>query len=155
MSGSIMPFTNRVKLASTVEGAEVCMYEMTNGRGWLHDYDPDMPNKKGVLPFVVVRAVIPANAKLGAIFEEPDLKFGGMTARPLQIWFCPTLKQLQPDSLLSAGGVHEKDLLVLVDHQCVAGLLQVSALCTFATPSFSDFLWLTGRVCCIYAIKSS
>ena len=145
MSGSIMPFTNRVKLASTVEGAEVCMYEMTNGRGWLHDYDPDMPNKKGVLPFVVVRAVIPANAKLGAMFEEPELKFGGGHM----------VLQLQPDSLLPAGGVHEKDLLVLVDHQCVAGLLQVSALCTFATPSFSDFLWLTGRVCCIYAIKSS
>ena len=127
MSGSIMPFTKRVELASAVEGGEVvCMYEMTNGRGWLHDYDPNMPNKKGALPFVVVRAVVPPNTKLGVMFEEPELKFGGGHM----------VLQLQPDSVLATGGVHEKDLLVLVDRHCVAGLLQVSAFCTFTT-SFS------------------
>ena len=112
--GIVLPFSNYHQAPREEDGGggNVTMFEVP-GQGWLHDLDPDAADGKAAYACELVRAVVPAGAKLGIVLEEPDAASGG--GHPLQ--------HVQESSPL-AEKVRDGDVLVLVDEVVVVGKTQ-------------------------------
>jgi hypothetical protein len=95
----------------------VNIFELPDGRGWLHDYDPEDENTRTLQTCVIVRAIAPAGTRLGLTLEEPDLTAGGGH----------TISHIAAESQL-LDIVKMDDLLMVVDEAPVMHLPQAKLI---------------------------
>ena len=94
------------------------MYELADGRGWVHDYDPEAQDEMGAVACSLVRTTL-SPGSMGAMFSEPDLNKGGGHA----------VVSFSPGSPLKAAGILPNDALVMIDQVPVSGHTQVRQWC--------------------------
>ena len=88
----------------------VRMYRLDDGRGWVHDFNPDA-STPGVIQCTLVRVRMSPGG-LAALLEEPGLPHNGGALE---------LASMKPDSPLHQVDVRLGDLLVLVNQVPVVG----------------------------------
>ena len=112
------------------------MYELADGRGWVHDYDPEAQDEIGAVACSLVRTTL-SPGSLGTIFSEPDLNKGGGHA----------VVSFRPGSPLKAAGILPNDALVMVDQVPVSGHTQVRLMVWEESNSarMHEYLSVRGR----------